>query len=145
MSDHYPTAPVTPSWPFSGRGEKRPQTARARRTNFPLEPPAALRSKGQNSSEYRRWKDLCRHYGQRLGPQRLADEAVRAKLLSLIWTTLELERARDAGTVAAHTLLHLSQHQLVLLAELGLNDATRSNGDGGALRDYLRDNNGAGP
>ena len=73
----------TPPWPYSGRGERRPQTARAHRTNSPLELPAALRGRGQ-TPEGRRWRDLCRHYGSRLGPERLADEATRALLLNLI-------------------------------------------------------------
>jgi hypothetical protein len=124
--NHDPT--IAGSFPRlrSGCGEKRPQTRRARRTNTPLELPAALRGKG-NSPEGRRWRDLCRYYGNKLGTQRLADEATRARLLNLIWLTLELERIRDAPITQQppiHTVLHLSQEQRVLLAELGLNEST---------------------
>ena len=115
----------TAPWPHSGRGERRPQTARAHRTNHPLELPAALRGKGQ-TPEGRRWRDFCRHWGGRLGPERLADEATRAQLLNLIWLTLELERIRDASAPQrppVHTLLHMSQEQRVLLQQFGLNEA----------------------
>jgi hypothetical protein len=44
-----------------GRGERRPQTARAGRTNDPFALPEALRGRGQ-SSEGRRWRDLARAY-----------------------------------------------------------------------------------
>jgi hypothetical protein len=134
----------TAPWPYSGRGERRPQTARAHRTNSPLELPATLRGKGQ-TPEGRRWRDLCRHYGSRLGPERLADEATRAQLLNLIWLTLELERIRDAPAAQrppVHTLLHMSQEQRVLLQQLGLNEATRSNGE--TLEQVLRNGNDGG-
>src|SRR5262249_27446783 len=120
---------------------RRPQTARAARTNSPLEPPEHLRGKGHTAAG-RRWRDLCRFYGNRLGASRLADEATRARLLNLIWLTLELERLRDARVCdrpPVHTLLHMSQEQRVLLQELGLSEPTRSSGEGGdALHDYLR-------
>jgi hypothetical protein len=137
--DHNQTASTSSPWPYSGRGERRPQTARARRTNFPLELPARLRGRGQ-TSEGRRWRDLCRHYGSRLGPERLADEATRACLLNLIWITLELEHFRDsppAQRPPVHTLLHLSQEQRVLLQQLGLSAPTRSNGE--TLEQVLRE------
>ena len=127
-------------WPYSGRGQQRPQTARSRRTNSPLELPEALRGKGQ-TSEGRRWRDLCRFYGSRLGPERLADEATRACLLNLIWVSLELERIRDAPAPQrppVHNLLHMSQEQRVLLQQLGLSQLTRNNGDADDLRDHLR-------
>jgi hypothetical protein len=131
-------------WPYSGRGERRPQTARAHRTNSPLELPATLRGKGQ-TPEGRRWRDLCHHYGGKLGPERLVDEATRAQLLNLIWLTLELERIRDAPAPQrppVHTLLHMSQEQRVLLQQLGLNEATRSNGE--TLEQVLRNGNDGG-
>ena len=105
--------------PPSGRGEKRPQTARARRTNFPLEPPEALRGRGQ-SPEGRRWTDLCRAWGQRLGHERLADEGTRALLLNLISITLHIERMRDLPLEQqprVETQLHILQEQRTLLAE----------------------------
>jgi hypothetical protein len=135
----YGTAP----WPYSGRGQRRPQTARSRRTNSPLELPAALRGKGQ-SPEGRRWRDLCRFYGSRLGPERLADEATRALLLNLIWLSLELERIRDLPTSQrppVHTSLHMSQEQRTLLQQLGLNEPAHSDGssDERGLRGYLEE------
>ena len=137
----------TAPWPYSGRGERRPQTARAHRTNSPLELPATLRGKGQ-TPEGRRWRDLCRHYGSRLGPERLADEATRAQLLNLIDLTLRLERIRDsAQQPPTHTILHLCQEQRALLAELGLSERSHgnNNGDSGPdLHDYLRSKNNGG-
>ena len=137
----------TAPWPYSGRGERRPQTARAHRTNSPLELPATLRGKGQ-TPEGRRWRDLCRHYAGKLGAERLADEATRAQLLNLIDLTLRLERIRDsAQQPPTHTILHLCQEQRTLLAELGLSERSHgNNGDSGPdLHDYLRskDNGGA--
>ena len=73
-----------------------------------------------------------RHWGPRLGAQRLADEAIRATLLNLIWITLELERIRDLPTSqrpAIHTVLHISQEQRVLLQQLGLNEPEQRDGD----------------
>jgi hypothetical protein len=50
-------------------------------------------------------------------------EATRARVRSLIWLTLELERLRD-GRICdrppIHTLLHMAQEQRVLIAELDL-------------------------
>jgi hypothetical protein len=143
MTDHKQTASEPSPWPFSGRGEKRPQTARARRTNYPLEPPAALRGKGQ-SPEFRRWRDLCRFYGQRLGAERLKDEGARALLLNLISLTLQLERIRDlplAQQPRLESQLHLIQEHRTLLAALGLTEPTRSE-NGNGLRELL---NGAAP
>jgi hypothetical protein len=137
-ADHNQTAAEPSPWPFSGRGERRPQTARAARTNHPLEPPAALRGRGQ-SAEFRRWRDLCHHFGQRLGPKRLADEATRALLLNLIWVTLQIERMRDAPLAQqppTHTQLHCVQEQRTLLQALGLN-AGRNDDSPNALRNYL--------
>ena len=95
---HDRTAFGTAPWPYSGRGERRPQTACAHRTNSPLELPATLRGKGE-TPEGRRWRDLVRHWGNKLGPQCLRDEGTRAKLLNLVWMTLELEAMRDADAV----------------------------------------------
>jgi hypothetical protein len=128
----------TAPWPYSGRGERRPQTARAHRTNSPLELPAALRGKGQ-TPEGRRWRDLCRYYGGKLGAERLTDEATRAQLLNLIQMTLDLEHYRDLSPVQrprVETILHLVQEQRVLLASLGLSETTRSNGE--TLEQVLR-------
>jgi hypothetical protein len=121
----------------------RPAFVRAARTNNPLVPPAGVPAR---SSQGRRWRDLCRHYGGRLGPERLADEATRARLLNLIWLTTELERLRDArfcDRPPIHTLLHMSQEQRVLLAELGLAEPTRGSGDD--LHAHLRNGNGGEP
>jgi hypothetical protein len=144
-TDRHQPVPEPSPWPFSGRGEKRPQTGRAKRTNFPLEPPAALRGKG-NTPAGRRWRDLCRFYGNRLGAERLKDEATRAKLLALIHLTLRLEAARDAGQkLPLHSELHAVQELRTLLQDLGLNEPMRSEGPPD-LHDYLaRKNNGAMP
>ena len=56
-------------------------------------------------------------------------EDVRARVRSLIWLTIELERLHDTRVCdrpPIHTLLHMSQEQRVLIAELGLSDATRT-------------------
>jgi hypothetical protein len=82
-----------------------------------------------------------------LGAERLADEATRAQLLNLIWLTLELERIRDlpsAQRPPVHTLLHMSQEQRVLLQQLGLNEATKSNGESETLEQVLRNGNDGG-
>jgi hypothetical protein len=124
----------------SGRGERRPQTARAARTNDPLALPEALRGRGQ-SPEGRRWRDLAAHFAARLGKERMQSEATRARVRNLIWLTVELERLHDACVCdrpPVHTWLHMSQEQRVLLTELGLSESTRSNGDD--LRDHLRNN-----
>jgi hypothetical protein len=105
---------------------------RAARTNQPLALPAGMRSR---SPEGRRWRDLCRHYGNRLGAERLADEATRAKLLALIHLTMRLELARDAATpLPLHSELHAVQELRTLLQDLGVSEP-QSNGSG--LRDYL--------
>lgn len=117
---------------------------RAARTNNPLAPPAGL---DPRSPEGRRWRDLARYFGQRLGAERLRDEAQRALLLNLVSITLEIERIRDTPTATqpqVHTRLHLMQEQRCLLAELGLSGAAR-NGEPSALRDLLRDSNGGAP
>jgi hypothetical protein len=143
MADHNQIASGTAPWPYSGRGQRRPQTARAKRTNSPLELPEALRGRGQ-SPEGRRWRDLCRFYGNKLGAERLADEGTRALLLNLLWVTLRLERVRDTAVgdqPPTHTVLHLCQEQRTLLQELGLSAPTRSNGsdDEHGLRGYLEE------
>src|SRR5262249_8416183 len=81
-------------------GERRPKTARAARTNRPLELPAALRGKGQ-TPEGRRRRDLCRHYGQRLGAERLADEATRAPAQPHLVDARAGAHPRCAGGAAA--------------------------------------------
>jgi hypothetical protein len=139
---HGQTTSGPPPWPYSGRGERRPQTARAHRTNSPLEPPAALRGRGQ-SPEGRRWRDLCRHYGGKLGAESLADEGIRAKLLSLIHLTLRLEQMRDAATpLPLHSELHAVQELRTLLQDLGLNGDTNSFGNAHELPGYLSADNG---
>ena len=76
MSQSETTSEPSP-WPFSRRGERRPQTARARRSNAPLELPPGLR--GQ-SPEGRRWRDLAEHYSTRLGTERMNREDIRARV-----------------------------------------------------------------
>ena len=146
MTDHNQATSGIQPGVRSGRGERRPHTAYAWRTNHPLELPAALRGKGHTPIG-RRWRDLCRHWGNKLGPERLRDEGTRAKLLNLIWMTLELEAMRDADSARrspVHTQLHLCQEQRTLLAELGLSEPAHSNGDG--LAQTLRNGgNGVAP
>jgi hypothetical protein len=138
MSDPNQVASRIATWPYSGRGERRPQTARAARTNSPLEPPEALRGKGHTPIG-RRWRDLCCYYGNRLGAARLYDEGTRARLLALIQISLELERIRDATVGSAPmtpSTLHLVQEQRTLLQELGLSVDTRRDDElARALRD----------
>ena len=120
-ADHPEAAAGTTPWPHSGRGERRPQTGRAARTNHPLVLPPGLN--GQSPAG-RRWRDLVEHYSVQLGPERMRNESIRARLRSLVWLTLEIERCTDERVcdkpVAIHTLLHMGQELRVLLAELGL-------------------------
>jgi hypothetical protein len=128
MADHNQITSSAVVGPYSGRGERRPQTARAARSNDPLALPEALRGRGQ-SPEGRRWRDLAAHYSAQLGSQRMKREEVRARVRSLIWLTIEIERLHDIRVCdrpPIHTLLHMVQEQRVLIAELGLSDATRS-------------------
>ena len=137
--------PTPTSRPSDAAAALAPRAAnnRARRTNHPLVPPASLRPR---SPQARRWADLVRHWGPRLGAERLADESVRAQLLSLVWLTLQLEQLRDAGPGAApiHTVLHLTQEVRTLLAALGLSEPTRSNGNGETLEQLLRNGSDGG-
>jgi hypothetical protein len=142
VMDYNRTASEPSPWPYSGRGEHRPQTARAARTNDPLALPKTLRGRGQ-SPQGRRWRDLARAYSAQLGPERMQREDVRARLRNLIWLTIELERLHDTAVSdrpPIHTLLHMTQEQRVLLAELGLCDATRS--DAPRLSQYLEQPDG---
>jgi hypothetical protein len=127
MSDHNRAAPEPAS---------RSAFVRAARTNNPLAVPKGV---GARTPEGRRWRDLCRVWGQRLGPERLRDEATRAKLLALIHLTLRLEQMRDAAQpLPLHSELHAVQELRTLLHDLGLNEPTRSNG-GATLADLMRE------
>jgi hypothetical protein len=134
MADHNPN----PSGVIAERLPRsfdRSAFVRAARTNNPLALPAGMRSR---SPQGRRWRDLCHAWGQRLGPERLADEATRVKLLSLIHLTMRLEAMRDAATpLPLHSELHAVQELRTLLQDLGLNEP-QSNGGGGDLHDHLR-------
>jgi hypothetical protein len=142
MADHNQITSSAVVGPYSGVGEIRPLTARARRTNSPLDLPATLRGKGQ-TPEGRRWRDLCRHYGSKIGNERLADEGIRAKLLSLIHLTLRLEQMRDAATpLPLHSELHAVQELRTLLQDLGLNGDTNNFGNAHELPGYLSADNG---
>lgn len=119
------TTPQPLSWSYSGRGERRPQTARARRSNAPLELPSGIH--GQ-SPEGRRWRDLATHYSTQLGAEHMKREDVRARVRSVLWLTVELERLQDerlcGKPVATETVLHLTQELRLLLRELGLSGST---------------------
>ena len=58
----------------------------------------------------------------------MAREDVRARLRTLVWTTVELERLQeDSASEQPHTALHFAQEQRALIAELGLgSDASQS-------------------
>jgi hypothetical protein len=108
---------------------RRSPLVRAARSNDPLMLPAGIDAR---SPAGRRWNDLAAHYSQQIGPQRLAFESTRAKLTSLLWLTLQLERARDAtkgDCLPIHTMLHLAQEQRVLISELGLDVPVTVNRD----------------
>jgi hypothetical protein len=91
---------------------------RARRTNNPLAAP-----KGLSQQDARRWRDLVRSYGPRLGAERLSNEATRAQLLALIHLTLRLEQMRDAAPPSPlHSEIHAVQQLRTLLQDLGLNE-----------------------
>ena len=98
-----------------------PPTQRSAVTNDPLGLPSRLLL---TSARGRRWRDLAVSYAEQLGPERMVREDVRARLRSLIWTTIELERLHDERVcdkpVPLHTMLHLAQEQRALIAELDL-------------------------
>jgi hypothetical protein len=139
---HNQTAVKPTPWPFSGRGEKRPQTARAKRTNDPFRLPDELHGQSPGA---RRWRDLVSHYSAQLGAERMKREDVRARVRSLVWLTIEIERLHDERVcdkpVPLHTLLHMTQELRTLIAELGLSTDTRS--EAGMLGQVLR--NGSSP
>src|SRR5262245_16138276 len=93
---------------------------RAARTNNPLLLPPGVSSR---SSQGRRWRDLASSYAARLG-DRITDEAIVARLRSVIWLSIEIERLQAERLcnqpVPVHTLLHMTQELRVLLSELGL-------------------------
>lgn len=116
-----PTSSMRSDWTFSGRGEKRPQTARAARTNDPLELPQGVR--GQ-SPEGRRWRDLAAHYSARLGAERMEREDVRVRIRLILWLTIELERMQDQRLcdkpAPLQMLLYMQKELRDLLRSLGL-------------------------
>lgn len=108
---------------------------RAHRTNDPLALPATLSLK---TSQGRRWRDLTVTYAEQLG-DRMEREDVRTRVSSLVWVTTELERLHDARMAGKpanlHTILHMTQEQRTLIAELGLSDPPSETGPG--LDKYL--------
>ena len=128
---HRQTASEPSPWPFSGRGERRPQTARAARTNDPLELPPGVR--GQ-SPEGRRWRDLAAHYSTRLGAERMNREDIRARVRLILWLTVELERLQDQRMcdkpAPLHMLLYMQKELRDLLRSLGLITVVRYSADG---------------
>lgn len=121
----YQTSSGPSDWPFSGRGEKRPQTARAARTNDPLSLPPGVR--GQ-SPRGRRWRDLAAYYSTLLGAERMKQEEVRTRVRSVLWLTVEVERLQDQRigdkTVSLQTLLQLQKE--LRFAQLQVIAAARS-------------------
>jgi len=130
------------SWPYSGRGERRPQTGRAARTNHPLGLPEGLHGQSPGA---RRWRDLARSYSARLGAERMRREDVIARVRSVVWLTLEIERLQDERLcdqpVPLHTLLHMTQELRVLISELGLSTPAGSERPP-SLQGYLRNRGG---
>jgi len=123
---------------YSGRGERRPQTARAARTNDPLRLPDGMRGM---SAQGRRWRDLVGFYAAQLG-ERIKQEQVRALVSSLVSMTLISERLNDRVTrgeeVDPNHLIQLSQSLLRLLSELGLGAAPHeSDAPEPSLRDHI--------
>ena len=116
-----------PGGPYCGRGERRPQTARAHRTNDPLGLPDGLHGQSPGA---RRWRDLCRAYSAQLGAERMRHESVIARVRTICWLTCEVERLQDDRMcnkpVPLHTLLHMTQELRVLIAELGLSGTETS-------------------
>jgi hypothetical protein len=119
---------------------------RSAATNNPLACPPGVNPR---SSEGRRWRDLAVHYAGMLGPERMTRENVRTRLRAVLWLSVELDRLQGERLcdrpVPLHTVLHLTQELRTLLAELGLNDETRSSSQQPVLRDYLYSKNGAAP
>lgn len=105
---------------YCGRGERRPKTGRAARTNDPLRLPDGLHG---NSPQARRWRDLLGFYSAQLG-DRLCREDVRALLGSLVSLTLLSERLNDDVArglrVDPTQIIQVSQSVLRLLGELRL-------------------------
>ncbi|MCK1354642.1 hypothetical protein IVB56_27235 [Bradyrhizobium sp. CW7] len=134
-----PTSQVeTPPKSYSGKGERRPQTGRAARTNDPLRLPDGMHGM---SPQGRRWRDLVGFYTAQLG-ERSRQEQVRALLGSLISMTLISERLNDRVTrgedVDPNHLIQLSQSILRLLNELGLNGApSKPDTEGPSLKDHI--------
>jgi hypothetical protein len=95
-------------------------TQRASVSNDPLALPRGLLLTTHTG---RRWRDLAVTWAAQLG-ERMAREDVRARVRALIWLTVELERLHDERLcdkpVPLHTLLHMTQEQRTLIAELGL-------------------------
>jgi hypothetical protein len=124
--DHDQTALGPPGKWHSGRGERRPQTARAARTNDPLRLPEGLHGL---SPQARRWRDLINAYSAKLG-ERMKDEHVRVLLGSLVSLTLIAERLNDEVTrgqpVDPNHLIQVSQTIMRLLNELGVSAAPRA-------------------
>lgn len=123
---------------YSGRGERRPQTARAARTNDPLRLPDGIHGMSQQG---RRWRDLVGFYASQLG-ERIRQEQVRALVGSLVSMTLVSERLNDRVTrgedVDPNHIIQLSQSILRLLSELGLGAAPReTDAPEPSLRDHI--------
>jgi hypothetical protein len=75
----------------TGKGQSRPTTRKAAKTNNPLLlPPGTDRT----SPRARRWRDIATFYAAQLG-DRIKQEPVRALLISLVSMTLMLERLND--------------------------------------------------
>ncbi len=115
---------------------------RAARTNNPWAVPPGL-----PGPDARRYRDLMHEYRGRLG-LRAERQDVQARLRSLVWLSIELERLQDerlrGASVPIHTVIHATQELRTLLAELGLTNQY-SGEPQPELHDYLRDKSGVVP
>jgi hypothetical protein len=95
---------------------------RALLTNNPFAPPVGLPPRAR-----RRYRDLMFDYRKRLG-QRVERPDVQARLRSLVWLQIELERLQierlreGENKREFYTVLHATQEHSHLLAELGLSE-----------------------
>jgi putative DNA primase/helicase len=116
------------------------------------------KARESSSRLYGSWQVWCELQGEKPGHQRAFNDELEQKGFKRSkeergyvfrgWLSVELDRLQGERLcdrpVSLHTVLHMTQELRTLLAELGLNDETRS-GQQPVLRDYLHSKNGAAP